>query len=180
MTLGHMRQLNEVRALNRFSSTVALSALLAISSLSAQQGAYARDLYKTFSDVGSYALTKPDTVMAEVMYSHALEQAEQHGEADPRVVESATKLLDIYARQNQYVLAQPLYNKLVRIAERHPEYGISISSSLENYSALLTRLDNKNSAYITNQLAQTIRSNASRMQVSTVDNAVTVPITDTY
>lgn len=127
--------------------------------------AQALDLYGSYNRIGNQALSKNKIAMAEVMYARAFEQAQKYGDGDQRVVHAAIKLADLYAKQNEYVLAKPIYEDLVRIANNHPEHGLAIAASLDNYSKLLSRLNMNERASLNASLAETIRSSATQIQV---------------
>jgi hypothetical protein len=130
------------------------AALIALSGLQGE----ASNLYCMYNRIGAGALQKHHIVMSEVMYARALEQAEKFGDGDSRLVTSLVRLANLCSSENEYVVARPLYERLVGIAERHPEYSEQIASALDQYADLELRTHRSESASSTRQLAGILHS----------------------
>jgi hypothetical protein len=135
---------------------VIFSALLAMVALPAS----AADMWQTFMRIGAKAEAQHNLIMSEVMYTRAMEHAEVFGEKDPRFIETAMKLADLRARLNEVDLASPIYQRLISIAERRPEFAQKISPAINNFSSLLARTQHTQTAELVHQLFLVMHSEA--------------------
>jgi hypothetical protein len=141
-----------------------VAALIALNGLQGQ----ASNLYCVYNRIGDRALQKHHIVMSQVMYTRALEQAETFGDGDSRLVISLVRLANLCSRENEYIVARPLYERMVGIAERHPEYGEQIASGLDQYADLQVRTHRSESASSTRQLAAILHNSVQTGQSALV------------
>lgn len=136
----------------RYLSLLVCCFLAQASFAAAPQDAY-KDMFPTFNRIGMNALSRGNTMLAEVMLQRAIEQAERYGESDPRLYRSISTLADLYAREGNYDMAKPLYDRLISIAQTHPAISSSIASSLNNYLDLAQRKRGSDAGNVASKIA---------------------------
>ena len=94
-------------------------------------------LWAKFTEIAVNARSRKDTGLAEKMFQEALERAETFGERDSRLVTSLVNLADIYAKQRKLSFAEPLYKRLIRIADKTPNFSSQVLPALSQYADLL-------------------------------------------
>ncbi len=105
------------------------------------------------------AYQQADYAQAEKLFLAALKEAEKFGDQDPRLAASLNNLAELYRAQGKYTQAEPLYRRALAIWEKtlgpeHPD----VATDLENYAALLHKLNRAAEADKMKARAQAIRA----------------------
>jgi len=115
-------------------------------------------LWTKFTEIAVNARSREDFGMSEKMYQEALERAEGFGERDSRLIGSIVNLAAIYAEQGKLSFAEPLYKRLMRIAEKTPSFSSQIAPSISQYCQLLRANNRLQQAKETEAVGERLRN----------------------
>lgn len=102
-------------------------------------------LWQTYKAAGNAAAEQGRYGEAEKLFRSAIEQAEQFGSLDPRLADSLNELAILYAMQQQFTQAEPLFQRslgvsVAALGPDHPDVAIILrnmgilKASLQKYA----------------------------------------------